>query len=147
MNSALLHLHNLTRWAVLILGVLALVKAAQGLSGDRPYAAARRMGVFFLASLHLQVLLGIVLFVVSPFIKAALDDMGPAMSDRSVRFFVAEHPMLMIIAAIVMTIGSLVAKNAVNDAARHRKALIFLAVTMALILYGIPWQRPLLPGM
>jgi hypothetical protein len=147
MQSALLHTHNLLRWAILILGVLALVKAAQGLGGDRPYGAARRMGVLFMASLHLQVLLGIGLFVTSPFIKAALDDMGPSMSDRSVRFFVAEHPMVMVVAAIVMTIGSLVAKNAANDAAKHRKALVFIIVTLLLVLYGIPWQRPLLPGM
>jgi hypothetical protein len=147
MQSVLLHTHNLLRWAILILGVLALAKAAQGLNGDRPYGAARRMGVFFMASLHLQVLLGIVLFVTSPFIKTALDDMGPSMSDRTIRFFVAEHPMIMVVAAIVMTIGSLVAKNAASDAAKHRKALVFIIVTLLLVLYGIPWQRPLLPGM
>jgi hypothetical protein len=147
MNTALLHTHNLLRWIVLILGVLALIKAAQGLSGDRAYGSARRMGVMFMASLHLQVLLGLILFVSSPFIKAALDNMGPSMSDKGVRFFVAEHPMLMVAAAIVMTIGSIVAKNGVNDAAKHRKALIFIAVTMLLIIFGIPWQRALFPGM
>jgi hypothetical protein len=147
MHSTLLVAHNLLRWAVLILGVLALVKASQGLSGDRPYAAARRAGVLFMASVHLQVLIGLVLFVSSPFIKAALDDMGPAMSDRSVRFFIAEHPMLMIAAAILLTIGNLVAKNAANEAARHRKALVFIGLTLLMILYAIPWQRPLVPGM
>jgi hypothetical protein len=40
-----------------------------------------------------------------------------------------------------------VAKNAADDAARHRKALLFVLLTLGLILAGIPWQRPLLPGM
>jgi cytochrome c biogenesis factor len=147
MHPALLHTHNLLRWAVLVLGVVAIVRAAQGLSGGRPYAAARRAGVLFLASLHLQVLLGILLFMVSPFVRTAMRDMDVAMGERSVRFFVMEHPMVMIVAAILMTVGSLVAKNARDDAARHRKALVFLVVTMLLVLWGIPWQRALVPGM
>lgn len=147
MHSALLHTHNLLRWFVLILGVLALVRAFQGLSGDRPYAAARRAGVFFMASLHIQVFLGLALFMVSPLVQNGMQDMRTTMADASIRFFIAEHPMVMLIAAILMTIGSIVAKNAANDSARHRKALIFIAVTMAMILWAIPWQRALFPGM
>jgi hypothetical protein len=73
--------------------------------------------------------------------------MKATMADRAVRFFVAEHPTLMVVAVVVATIGSIVAKNAPDDASRHRKALVFTAVTLLLILAGIPWQRPLMPGM
>jgi hypothetical protein len=147
MHSAFLHTHNLLRWVVLILGVIALYQAAKGLNGRTPYAGARRAGVLFTASLHLQLLLGLALFLVSPTIERAMADMRATMADASVRFFVAEHPTLMVVAAVLMTIGGIVAKNATNDAARHRKLLIFGAVTLALILFGIPWQRALLPGM
>ncbi|MBL8995879.1 MAG: hypothetical protein KJZ74_10755 [Gemmatimonadales bacterium] len=147
MHAALLHSHNLLRWVVLVLGALALVRAYQGVSGDRPYAAARRVGVFFVASLHLQLLLGLALFLVSPMIKLAMTDMRATMSDAATRFFVAEHPTLMVAAVVLMTIGGIVAKNAANDAAKHRKALVFIAITMLMLLFGIPWQRALLPGM
>lgn len=147
MHPALLHTHNLLRWVVLVLGVIALVRAYQGVSGDRPYAAARRIGVFFTAALHLQLLLGLALYMVSPFITLAMSDMRTTMQDAATRFFVAEHPMVMIAAVVLMTIGGIVAKNATNDAARHRKALVFLAITMLLLLWGIPWQRALFPGM
>lgn len=147
MHAILLHSHNLLRWVVLVLGVLALLKAYQGISGDRPYAAARRIGVFFTASLHLQLLLGLALFVTSPFIKQAMSDMKATMGDPGTRFFVAEHPTVMVAAVVLMTIGGIVAKNAANDSARHRKALVFIAITMLMLLWGIPWQRPLLPGM
>lgn len=147
MHPALLHSHNLLRWVVLALGVLALVKAYQGRAGDRPYAAARRIGVFFTASLHLQLLLGLALFLVSPFIQQAMGDMRTTMGDAATRFFVAEHPTIMVGAVVLMTIGGIVAKNAANDAARHRKALVFIGITMALLLWGIPWQRALIPGM
>ena len=32
-------------------------------------------------------------------------------------------------------------------AARHRKLLVFTTITMAMILWAIPWARPLVPGM
>lgn len=147
MHPALLHTHNLLRWVVLLLGVLAFVKAYQGISGDRPYAAARRVGVFFTAALHLQLLLGLGLFLVSPFIRTAMSDMQTTMRDAATRFFVAEHPTVMVAAVVLMTIGGLVAKNAASDAARHRKAMVFIGITMLLLLWGIPWQRALLPGM
>ena len=147
MHAALLHSHNLLRWIVLALGVWAFIRAWQGISGDRPYAPARRAGVFFTASLHLQLLLGIALFLVSPFIKALMADMQATMSDAAMRFFVAEHPTVMVIAVVLMTIGGIVAKNAPTDAARHRKLLVFTTITMAMILWAIPWARPLVPGM
>jgi uncharacterized membrane protein len=147
MHAALLHSHNLLRWVVLVLGVITVVKAAQGLGGDRPYAGTRKFTAMFMGSLHLQLLLGLLLFMNSPVISAAMRDMEATMADRSLRFILAEHPTLMVAAAIVMTIGAIVAKNAATDTARHRKALIFTGITLAIVLYGIPWQRALFPGM
>jgi hypothetical protein len=73
-----------------------------------------------------------------------MSDMRATMADPGIRFFVAEHPMMMVAATVLMTIGGIVAKNAANDAARHRKALIFVGLTLGLILLGIPWQRALI---
>jgi uncharacterized membrane protein len=147
MYAALLHSHNLLRWVVLALGVLVLVKAAAGLKGDRAYDATRKFTGMFVGSLHLQLLLGLLLFMNSPTIRASMRDMEATMADATARFFVAEHPVLMVAAAIAMTIGAIVAKNAADDATRHRRALIYGAITMAIVLWGIPWQRALFPGM
>jgi cytochrome c biogenesis factor len=147
MHPALLHTHNALRWIVLVAGLLAIVRALQGLKGDRPYAPTRRIGVLFMVSLHVQLLIGLLLFVVSPYVQSAMADMKATMADAPTRFFIAEHPTLMVIAVVVMTVGSIVAKSAADDAARHRKLLVFSVVTMLLLLAGIPWQRPLFPGM
>ena len=146
MHAALLHTHNLLRWVVLLAGLATVVKSARGLDGSRPFAATRKTLLAFTASLHLQLLLGLGLFVVSPYIQSLLADMPATMRDGANRFFIAEHPTLMVVAVLVGTVGGVVAKNAADDAARHRKALFFVLVTLALILAGIPWQRPLLPG-
>jgi hypothetical protein len=147
MHSALLHTHNLLRWAVLILGVIAFVKALQGMKGDRPYGPARGAGLLYTASLHLQLLLGLLLYMVSPAVKAIMRDMQAAMGDSGMRFIVVEHPTIMVVATILMTIGGIIAKNAANDASKHRKAAIFIGITMGMVLWGIPWQRALFPGM
>lgn len=147
MYIPILHTHNTLRWVILALGFAVLMQAGQGLRGDRPYARARKLGVFFTAALHLQLLLGLALFAISPFMRDAMRAMSETMADPARRFFVAEHPALMVIATILMTVGGLVAKNAADDAARHRKLLAFTLGTMALILWGIPWQRALFPGM
>lgn len=146
MHAALLHAHNLLRWVVLLAGLATVVQSARGLDGSRPFAGTRKSLLAFTASLHLQLLLGLGLFVVSPYIQSLMADMPATMRDGASRFFIAEHPTLMVVAVIVGTVGGVVAKNAADDAARHRKALFFVLVTLALILAGIPWQRPLLPG-
>ena len=147
MHPALLHTHNALRWVILIAGLLTVLKAVRGLKGDVPYASARRSGVVFMAGLHLQLILGLVLFVVSPLVQHAMGDMAATMQDAGTRFFIAEHPTLMVIAVVVATIGSIVSKNAADDAARHRKLLVYTGVTFLLLLAGIPWDRPLVPGM
>lgn len=147
MHAALLHTHNLLRWFVIVLGVLAVIKAAQGLNGQKPYDATRKFTAMFMGSIHLQLLLGLLLLMNSPIVRAAMRDMEATMADAALRKVVIEHPTIMVIAAILVTIGSIVAKNAANDASKHRKALIFSGLTMALVLYGIPWQRALFPGM
>lgn len=146
MHAALLHTHNLLRWIVLLAGLASIVQTARGLDGSRPFAGTRKTLLAFTASLHLQLLLGLGLFVVSPYVQALMADMPATMQDGAKRFFIAEHPTLMVVAVLLATIGGVVSRNAPTDAARHRKALVFVLVTVALLLAGIPWHRPLLPG-
>ena len=142
----LLAIHNLLRWAVLLTGLLAVVQAVRGLGGRIPFAKTRPLLLAFTANLHLQLLIGLTLFVVSPTVKAYLADMSATMKDGSRRFFIAEHPTLMVVAVLLATIGGVIAKNAPDDAARHRRALGFTVVTLLVLLAGIPWSRPLLPA-
>ena len=147
MHAALLHTHNLLRWVVLVAGVYAIVKAVSGLSGDRPYAVARRATAMFMGSVHLNLLLGLLLFLFSPTVKASMRDMAATMANPDLRFIVAEHPTYMVLAAILVTFGSIFSKGRATDAARHKAAVIFMTITFVLIVAGIPWKRALFPGM
>jgi hypothetical protein len=142
-----LALHSVTRWLVFLLAVVALLRALKGINGGADFAtSARRALSFFVMSVHLQVLIGLVVYGVSPVTRHAMVDMGAAMKDPGIRYFVVEHPTLMILAAVAATLTSVLARRGPDDTVRHRRAAIGIALSLGLLLAGIPWQRPLLPG-
>lgn len=141
----LLAFHSITRWFVFILAVVALLRALRGINGGVDYAAATKKTVsYFTMSVHVQFLVGVVLYGVSPLTRHAMQDMGAAMRDPAVRFFVVEHPTFMLLAIVIATLTGILARRGPDDTVRHRRAAIGIALSLALILAGIPWQRPLI---
>ncbi|MEX2534886.1 MAG: hypothetical protein WD273_04720 [Trueperaceae bacterium] len=139
-------LHNLLRWVVLLGGVAALVLALRGLLTSARWTGRERgISAAFAGSLHLQVLVGIVLYLVSPLVRGGMSDFGVAMGNDTVRFFLVEHGLIMILAAVAAQVGSSMARHANNDRASYLRATVGFAIAMALILYGIPWDRSVLP--
>jgi hypothetical protein len=142
----LLAIHSLLRWVVLITAIVALLRARKGLGGGIGYlAGARQSLAVFMAAVHLQLLLGLVLFGTSSLTRGAMKDMGAAMQDPSTRFFIAEHPALMLAAVVAVTLTVVIARRGPDDVVRHRRAAIGVALALGLILAGIPWQRAMLP--
>jgi hypothetical protein len=141
MYTAVLVLHSLLRWVVLALGVLALVRAFGGWFGRRPWTAAdKKVGLFFMISVDVQVLLGLLLyFVLSPITRAAFAQFGAAMKVKELRFWAVEHIMLMVLAVVAVHVARVLSKRATDDTARHRRVAIGFAVAMLLMLAAIPW--------
>jgi hypothetical protein len=136
-----LFLHSWLRWAVLLTGVLLLVRTARG-RGWRPLD--QRAGVAFLAALDLQVLLGLLLyFVVSPLTPKSFADLRAFMPVAPLRFFAVEHFAGMLVALVAAHVGWARGKRAPSDAVRHRRVLVGVAVALLAILASIPW--PWLP--
>lgn len=149
MYPVVLAVHNILRWVVLILGVLALARAYLGWFGKRDWTPGdRKVGVFFGVSLDLQLLIGLVLyFFLSPLTQAALRDFGAAMADLQLRFFALEHIFYMILAVVCAHVGSITARRAQEDIGKHRRSAIWFTIAMVIIVLAIPWWRPLLPGL
>ncbi len=135
-------LHNLVRWAVLIFGVIAAVRALAGWFGRRGWLPADdRLGLFFTMSLDIQVLLGLLLyFVLSPVTTRNFSRLGEAMGNPLVRFYLVEHALLMLVALALAHIGRSRAKKAPNPIARHRAAAIFYTLAIILVIVAIPWE-------
>lgn len=139
-------LHNLLRWVVLLGGVAAVLLMLRGLLTRAEWTGRERgIGAAFAGSLHLQVLVGILLYLVSPIVRGGLADFGAAMGDADTRFFLVEHGLLMIIAAVSAQVGLSTARRAVNDHGRYARATIGVSLALLLVLYGTPWGRSLVP--
>lgn len=148
MYPFLLTTHNLLRWVVLIAAVYVIVRAIRGVAGRRPYVAGdSAAGFFFTTSLDIQLLVGLLLYgVFSPVTRAAFADMGAAMGVREVRFFVAEHFVMMLLAVVVAHMTNVMVRRAPADDVKFKRAAIGSILALALILAGIPWWRPALPA-
>lgn len=131
--------HNFIGMAVLLilLGVLliSLFKLIQNKPFDKTSKTIARIG---LIAVHLQILFGLILYFVSPF--GAGNFSGEAMKETISRFYLVEHPVGMILAAILVTIGfSRAKKQNFSDAKKFRQIVIFYGISFAIISWFIPW--------
>ncbi|WP_460677384.1 hypothetical protein [Hymenobacter coalescens] len=149
--SIVLALHSWSRWLVLIFGLIALFRAFTGWQNRRPYVGADNgMGAAFVGSMHLQLLLGLILyFALSPFGVKAFDAAGSAvMKDAGARFWAVEHITVMILAVVFAQIGRSLSKKATDPVLKHKRAAIYFGIALLLVLLMIPWgvwnpERPL----
>ncbi|HEX6974602.1 MAG TPA: hypothetical protein VF147_09380 [Vicinamibacterales bacterium] len=140
MYTGTLMLHSWVRWAVVIFGVIAVLRAIAGASGRRPWTAADdRAGMLFTMSLDLQVLIGLLLyFVLSPFTTDALKDFGTAMRTPQLRFWAVEHTFGMLVGLVLAHVGRVRIRKA-DTSRRHTIAAIFFTIALIAILASIPW--------
>jgi hypothetical protein len=140
-----LSLHNILRWVVVILAVLALVRAYLGWVGKRAWTPVdRRAGLLFGISLDLQLLIGMVLYLfLSPLTRAAFANFSGAMENPDMRFYALEHIFYMILAVIFAHVGSIASKRAQGSERKHRAAAIWYTLAVIVIVIAIPWTRPI----
>jgi hypothetical protein len=141
MENMFLSVHNLLRWGVLIVGFYAVIKALIGWQGNKPFTNAdNKTGMIFTLFVHLQTLVGLFMyFFTSSITKSAMQDMGGAMKNSELRYWAVEHLSIMLIAAVLITIGRSKSKRASTDILKHKKAFIFFGIGLILILSMIPW--------
>ncbi|GAB1403095.1 hypothetical protein MASR1M74_02730 [Lentimicrobium sp.] len=97
------------------------------------------INIIFISSLHLQLLIGLLLyFVLSPITKAALNDFGAAMKDASIRYWAMEHSLMNVIAIAIAQTGSILAKKKSTPRLAHRTMFIWTLIAFILILLMIP---------
>jgi len=147
MYQYLLPLHNILRWALLLAGLYAITKAALGVIHKRSFTAnENRSQVIFLVLSHSQLLLGLILYFISPYVSSAMEGgMGALMKNAESRFIVVEHSLTMIVAIMLIQVGRSLSKKQKDDMAKHKKALLFFSIAFVLMLSRIPWQRAMWP--
>ncbi|MCR9174028.1 MAG: cytochrome B [bacterium] len=136
MYGILVHLHSGLRWVVLLLLIYAIINAARSISSGKYLKKDKMINLFTMISLHIQLLIGLILYIISPNVKF----IDGWMKDSMLRFFALEHITLMIIAIAIITIGrSRAEKKLEGTRNKHRAILISYIIGLILILVSIPW--------
>lgn len=139
MQNGLLHLHSALRWLLLAILVYTVVTSIVGWKNKKPYTKGHQKLVFYTVILaHVQLIIGFALYFWGPYAKA-LTTMGETMSNSVMRFFAVEHTLGMLIAIVLITIGSARSKKVTNDASRYKLIALFFGIGLLLILLSIPW--------
>ncbi|MDG1278593.1 MAG: hypothetical protein P8O16_15020 [Algoriphagus sp.] len=140
MYTGLQHLHSgiayLALLALLIVIVLMLVGA---LSGREFSEKDRKIAMIAFIFCHIQLLVGLILYFVSPLGFQLLTG-GGAMSDPAARLTALEHPLINIIAIVVISIGYIRAKKMTVSRSKFRSIYMMYAIGFVLILTRIPWS-------
>ncbi|SDD06279.1 hypothetical protein SAMN04488104_101386 [Algoriphagus faecimaris] len=140
MYTGIQHLHSGLAYLALIALVVVIVLMLVGSLSGKPFSEKDRkiaMIAFILA--HIQLLVGLVLYFISP-VGLDLLKGGGAMSDPAARLTALEHPLINIVAIVIITIGYSRAKKLQDSRAKFRSIYMLYAVGLVLILSRIPWS-------
>ncbi|MDB5086819.1 MAG: cytochrome [Mucilaginibacter sp.] len=136
MNAYLIikELHSGFRYIVFILVLVAIIQSLLGWLGQKPYTPLnRKINLFALISAHTQLLIGIVLFFISPLVAFNSD----TMKNEVTRYFTVEHWVGMIIAIVLITIGHSKSKKIILPESKHRTVAIYYIIAFLIIVATI----------
>lgn len=140
MYPSLLATHSLIRWLLLVALLLSLVSAYSGWFSNRKFDRFDNSVRHWTATIaHIQLVFGLWLYTISPFSNHFLRDFSDSIHQRDLRFFGMEHSLMMVIAIVLITIGSVKAKRKTMDNEKFKTMAIWYTIGLLIILASIPW--------
>lgn len=134
MYNGLLFAHSYLRYIILILLIIVIITSLMGLMNKKPYTSAdNKMGLFLFISTHLQLLIGLILFLVSPVVQFS----GEAMKNAATRYWLVEHNTAMLIAIVFITLARTTSKKMSDGQAKHKRMFIFNLIALVIIVLTI----------
>ncbi|MFD1161600.1 hypothetical protein [Hwangdonia seohaensis] len=141
MYNTLLNLHSYWAYLVLLVLIIAAGNALIKSIGSKEYTAIDfRISLFTLIVSHIQLLIGLILYFVSPRFELWSELGGKVMSNSVARLFLVEHPFVNIIAVALITIGYSKHKKKLTSASKLKTIAIFYTIALVLFLSRIPWN-------
>ena len=131
-------------WAYIVLIVLsyAVANAIIGFVKKKEFTNKDlRIGLFALIVCHIQLLIGLAWYFMSPWFSALTEDAGGVMKEKSLRLLAVEHPVMMVLAIVFITIGWSKHKKKTTDSAKFKTFVIFYGIGLLLMLSKIPWNN------
>jgi len=140
MYEGLLYTHSLLRYILLLALVLAVVNAFMKWQGNKAFTPLdNKFSLYAFIFSHIQLVLGLALYFISPKVQIALVEMPEAMSSTLMRYWAVEHITAMIIGIALITVGRVRSKKQSTDLGKHKQVAIWMGIGLLIILASIPW--------
>ncbi len=132
-------IHSYWAYLVLLVMIIASVSSIIGMLTKKEFGAKDfRIALFALIVTHIQLLIGIVLFVFANNFGDV--EMGEIMKNSALRLRNVEHPLLMVIAIMLLTIGYSKHKTKRTSASKFRILAVTYTLALIAMLAMIPWN-------
>lgn len=141
MFGVFLILHSCLRWLVL-LSLLGMLLRAY-IAWIKHWEFSRSDHILRLVTVsiaHLQLSLGIGLYVLSPIVRYFFQHFKTALHITQIRFFGMEHITMMLLAMTCISIGSIRAKRAQHSQTKFKRIAFWYTLALLMIFTSIPWE-------
>lgn len=128
------------RWFVLASLLYAIYRAYKGYTLKSQFSKTDNSIRHWTATIaHIQLVIGITLYTQSPIIKYFWHNFNEAIHHLDTAFFGLLHIILMLIAIILITIGSALSKRKISDKEKFKTMLVWFSASLLIIFIAIPW--------
>ena len=127
-------IHGVIPFLFLIVLLISIVRAALN---KIPNAKKDIFLTITLIFAHIQLLIGLVLLIP----MATVVDWSRVMGNEASRFLLVEHPLTMLIAVVLITLGKVKAKKIEDNAKANKTVFGYFAVALILIVLRTPWEK------
>jgi len=126
-----LEFHSGLRYIVMLLLLLAIIRAWADWLGKKSYSEGqRKLNLFAMISVHTQLLVGLILYFLSPFVQFN----NETMKTHDTRYWTVEHLTGMLIAIVLITIGHSRSKKAAAAEGKHKAIATFYTIALLIVL-------------
>ena len=130
-------LHSGWAYLALLLLIIAVVNSLIGLFSKKEFSEKdRKIALFGLGAIHTQLLIGLIVYFISP---SGFSSLGQ-MKDETLRLMSLEHPLMNLIGITLITIGWMKHKKLTTSESKFKTFLIYYGLGLLLILSRIPWK-------
>lgn len=151
MYAFALPLHSLFRWLVLVALLLSITVSIRGILSKKTFSKSdNKLRHWTATTAHIQLIIGILLYLKSPIVSYFFNNKTESSTNWDPTFYGVVHISLMILAIVMITIGSAKAKRQNQDLDKFKTMLLWYSVGLMIILIAIPWpfsplaNRPLI---
>lgn len=133
-HNILVRSHSGLRYVVLGLMLAAIVNAIMKKKSGAYSNGDRKLNLFAMISVHVQLLIGLVLYAISPKVN-----FSELFSNSMNRFYGVEHIFGMLLAVVLITIAHSKSKKMDDANKKHRIIMMGYTFALIIILATIPW--------